>query len=821
MLKLSHVLVIVILFLSISSFAQRPNGGQGERPTFTVTGKIVDKSAGIPLEYATISFQSLRNPKELTGGISGTDGTFSIEVPQGRYKMTIEYISFQPYVVAQQIVDKNLSLGTVTLYFSSDTLDEVVIRAETTQVDIRLDKKIYNVGKDLLVRGGSVSDVLDNVPSVSVDVEGNVSLRGNDNVRILINGKPSGLVGISGSEGLRQIPSDAIERVEVITSPSARYDAEGTGGILNIILKKDRLIGFNGSVNATVGDPENNTISATANFRTKDINLFTNTGYSRRASNGYGIDRRESFNPDLPFRFVDENRDFERLRKSFNTNLGLEWFVTETSTITNSFFYRTSDNESNNATISNRYADSRDNLSNASARFDDEAEKDNTFQYSLNFVKDFSDDGHKFTFDFQYEDSKEDEFSTITDTDTFPTQMLTDVEQVRTIEEQNEILLQTDYVWPIDEDTQFEAGYRGTFDDTRTDYSVAAINGNNNFIRNDSLSNVLGYKEYVNAVYSQYGKKIKKFSVLFGLRLEQTRITIDQETTGDLNKKNYTSLFPTLNLGYEFTEKSSLTLGYNRRIRRPRSRFINPFPSRSSEANLFQGNPDLDPVFSNGLDLGFLRRWKGFTLNSSIYYTRSTDVFEFISEDTGQVTNNGDAVVRRFPVNLSSEDRYGFELTLMYKPAKWWTLNSDFNLFKQMTDGNFNGQDFSSEITSYFVRLNSKVTFPYKIDFQTRLFYSGPRNNAQSETEGVFSSNIAFSKDLFKENATISLNVSDVFNTRVRRTQTLTNTFASDSEFQWRSRQATLSFTYRFNQKKQRERGRPEGGDDEGGDFEG
>ena len=800
--------------------AQRPERPQGDRPSFTVTGNVVDKSANIPLEYATISFQSIRNPQQLTGGITGTDGTFSIEVPAGKYKVTIEYISFAPFVIEEQLIREDVSLGTVTLDFAADSLDEVVIRAETTQVDIRLDKKIYNVGKDLLVRGGSVSDVLDNVPSVSVDVEGNVSLRGNDNVRILINGKPSGLVGISGSEGLRQIPSDAIDRVEVITSPSARYDAEGTGGILNIILKKDKLVGFNGSINVTAGDPENNTVSASLNYRTKDVNLFTNTGYSRRGSEGYGLDRRESFNEDLPFRFVDEDRDFERLRKSFNTNLGIEWFVNETSSITNSFFYRNSDNGSDNVTISNRYADSRDALTNASARFDNETEDDVTYQYSFNYVKNFSEDGHKLTFDFQLEDSSEDEFSNITDTDTFPTETVTDREQVRTIEDQGELLLQPDYVWPIDENTQIEAGFRGTFKDTKTDYTVAAIDANNMFVRNDSLSNILNYGENVTAVYSQYGKKINKFSLLFGLRLENTQITIDQETTGDLNKKKYTSLFPTVNLGYELTEKSSMTLGYNRRIRRPRGRFLNPFPSRSSEANIFQGNPDLDPVFSNGADLGYLHRWKGFTLNTSVYYTRSTDVFEFISEDTGQVTNNGDAVVRRFPVNLSSEDRYGFELTLMYKPAKWWTLNSDFNLYRQMTDGDFDGQDFGSEITSYFLRLNSKVTLPYEIDFQTRLFYSGPRNNAQSESEGVFSTNLAFSKDLFKEKATVSLNVSDLFNTRVRKTMTLTDTFASESEFQWRSRQITASFTYRFNQKKQRQRGQRGGGDDDG-DFEG
>lgn len=821
MFKQTLVATVALLFISLNIFAQRPEGAPGERPSFTVTGKVVDKSTNTPLEYATISFQGVRNPESLTGGITGTDGTFSIEVPAGAYKVTIEYISFEPYIIERQIVRENVDLGTVMLDFAADSLNEVVIRAETTQVDIRLDKKIYNVGKDLLVRGGSVSDVLDNVPSVSVDVEGAVSLRGNDNVRILINGKPSGLVGINGSEGLRQIPSDAIERVEVITSPSARYDAEGTGGILNIILKKDKLAGFNGSFNVTVGDPENNTASASLNYRTKDINLFTNTGYSRRGSEGYGLDRRESFNENLEFRFVDEDRDFDRLRKSFNTNVGIEWFVNETSSITNSFFYRNSDNESTNRTISNRYADSRDALTNASARFDDETEDDVTYQYSFNYVKDFSDDGHKLTFDFQIEDSSEDEFSNILDTDTFPTEEVTDREQVRTIEDQGELLLQTDYVWPIDEDTQLEAGFRGIYKDTRTDYTVAALGENGMFIRNDSLSNILNYGENVTAVYSQFGKKINKFSLLLGLRMENTQITIDQETTGDLSKKKYTSLFPTVNLGYELTEKSSMTLGYNRRIRRPRGRFLNPFPSRSSEANIFQGNPDLDPVFSNGVDLGYLHRWKGFTLNTSIYYTRSTDVFEFISEDTGQVTNNGDAVVRRFPVNLSSNDRYGFELTMMYRPYKWWTLNSDFNFFQSNTQGLFNGQDFGADIFSYFVRLNSKVTLPAKIDFQTRLFYSGPRRNAQSETEGVFSTNLAFSKDILNEKGTVSLNVSDLFNSRVRRTETLTDTFASESEFQWRARQITASFSYRFNQKKQRQRRGFDGGGDDDGDFEG
>ena len=334
-------------------------------------------------------------------------------------------------------------------------------------------------------------------------------------------------------------------------------------------------------------------------------------------------------------------------------------------------------------------------------------------------------------------------------------------------------------------------------------------------------------------MYTQYGNKFGKFSFLLGLRLEQTQLkgkiesNLDEdafsETLGvdiDTNfDKNYLGLFPTVNLIYELAERENITLGYNRRINRPRGWFINPFPSRSSVTNVFQGNPDLDPAYASAFDLGYLKRWDKLTLTTSIYYQYETDSFERIQEQTGQVIN-GVNVVRTIPINLSTNERYGFEFGLLYNPAKWLRLNGSFNYFNFSSDGSFNGVEYGTENDSWFARGSAKVSLPWKIDWQTNAFYRGPTNNAQTETEGLLSINLAFSKDIINDNGTIGVNVSDLLNSRKRRSFTSTDTFTSDSEFQWRERSVNLSFTYRFNQKKQRQR-RDQDMNDDDGDFEG
>ena len=271
---------VVFTFTILNVFGQKPQNNQ-----LSVVGKIIDSNTKEPLEYATIVLKNQKT-KQLSGGITDEKGNFNIKINPGTYDISFEFISFKTQEIPNKIINSTLNFGTIELSEDTDKLDEIVIIAEKSTVEIRLDKRIYNVGKDMTVKGGSASDVLDNVPSVDVDVEGNVSLRGNENVRILIDGKPSALVGLSGTDALRQLPADAIERVEVITSPSARYDAEGTAGILNIILRKGVATGLNGSMNATIGDPKQYRIASNVNFRTNKFNFFTNLGY--RNSSGPG-----------------------------------------------------------------------------------------------------------------------------------------------------------------------------------------------------------------------------------------------------------------------------------------------------------------------------------------------------------------------------------------------------------------------------------------------------------------------------------------------------------------------------------------------------
>lgn len=815
-------LTLLLFLITIFSFAQNQ---------ISITGKVIDADENFPLEYATISFINKAENTIVTGGITDIDGKFEIEVPIGTYDVKIEYLSYKTKTYSDKLLDKTMDLGTVSMSLNLEALDAVEIIAERTTAEIKLDKKVYTIGKDLTVRGGTVSDVLDNVPSVSVDVEGNVALRGNDDVRILINGKPSGLVGLNSTEALRQLPADAIERVEVITSPSARYDAEGTAGILNIILRRSKLQGLNGAITVNAGYPTQAGISGNVNYRTGDFNFFNTTSYNYRSVPGNAYANSE-FIPSGDR--LEETRKFDRQRKGISTNFGVEWYINDSASLTTSIQFRDSNNEQESTNRIVEFENST-NTTTFRSRFDPEFEDDRTIQYSVNFDKQFGDNSdHRFTANFQYESSSELEASVIQ-------QDAIEVEDVTTDENQDRIFLQSDYVLPIGEVSQFEFGYQGRFLNLDTDYEIfLRDNDTGLFELSTGLSNNLLYREYVNGFYTQFGSKIKsKFSYLLGLRFEDTRISIDQQTTNQFAKKNYVNFFPTVNLSYELSEDENITLGYNRRIRRPRSRFINPFPSRSSATSLFQGNPDLDPSFSNTFDLGYYRRFsKKVTLNTSIYFQRTTDAFNIINIgtdnyfnfDTNEIINVNDPefaaqeeflvqILQRSPINLAINDRYGFEFTLTYRPTKKWNINGNFNMFQSITEGIYEGTDFGAENFSWFVRLNNKYTLPGNIDWQTRMNYRGPRVDAQNKSQGIFSTDLAFSKDVIKDRASIAINVSDLFNSRKRISKTTTPTFISDSEFQWRERTFNLSFTYRFNQKKKNDRSGRGNGDDF--DFEG
>ncbi|WP_400073430.1 TonB-dependent receptor domain-containing protein [Zobellia russellii] len=825
---MNKTFLIALLLLSLNTFAQRPQRPQSqEQQPIKITGTVLDKDNGLPLEYATLVLHSVKDPKKVTGGITDLDGKFEVETLPGKYNISVEYISYKTYKLAEQELTQSTDLGTIKLALDVAQLEGVEVVGEKTTVEVRLDKKIYNIGKDLTTSGATISDALNNVPSVNVDVEGAISLRGNENVRILINGKPSALAGFGSTDALRELPADAIEKVEVITSPSARYDAEGTAGILNIVLKREKTLGFNGSVNVNIGYPSQSSMSINANLRTDKFNVFNTLGYRYNESPGHAF-YENSYN-NGQYDQINENRDYTRSGKGFNNNFGVEYFFNEKSSLTGSFFMRFQDGDD----LTENYSDYFENglLTRQSFREEIELEDEENYQFSLNYVNNIDDDGQKLTADLQYSNGDEVENSTIDDNNTFPNTSLNTLESVYQNEIDDEYLVQADYVLPMG-DAQFEVGYRGTFEREITDYKLDSLDrSTNQFVTNEDLTNKFNYQENVNALYTQYGNKFGKFSFLAGLRLENTQlkgeVTSDFDTSAiedalgediDLNfDKNYLGLFPTLNLIFEIGEMENVSLGYNRRINRPRGRFINPFPSRSSRANIFQGNPDLDPAYSNSFDLGYLKRWDKLTLTSSVYYKRETNSFEYIQEATGQTTTDSVRIIRSLPINLSSNERIGAEAGVLYNPKKWLRLNGSVNFFQFSSEGEHNGTDYGTDNTSWFARFSSKVSLPKKIEWQTNAFYMGPRQNAQTETKSMLSINLAFSKDIMKDKGTVSLNVSDLLNSRKRQSYTVSDDFTSRSEFQFRPRSINLSFRYRINQSKERDRKNGRGGNENGG----
>jgi outer membrane receptor for ferrienterochelin and colicins len=834
MKKNTSLLLIVFLFC-ISFFANAQQNK--ERAKITITGKIIEKTSQLPLEYATITLKNSKNTKLIYGGITDNKGDYSIEITPGLYDISLEFISFKPTLISQKKLTSSINLGTIGLEEDATQLNEVVVRAEKTTVEIKLDKKVYNVGQDMIVKGGTASDVLDNVPSVTVDGDGNVSLRGNGNVKILIDGRPSNAINVS--DALKTISADALDKVEVVTNPSARYDAEGGAGIINIILKKGKNQGINGTVMATVGDPRNYGLITSLNYKSEQFNLFSTIGYNDSKAPGKGLTNSDYLNPadGSIIKTINERTSRERGRKGFNYTIGLDWYLDKTLTWTNTFNYRKNNGSNPDNVLLYNYEGTSYYVRD---RFNDQYTRTRDIEYAFNFTKKFKRDGHKLTVDGSFSNNLDNDESTISDY-IIGQESVTTKEGTLNLQTQKRNLLQSDYVLPIGKNSQLEAGYKGEFNELITDFEVGNIDNSGNYTPNLNYTNTLDYKEKINALYTQFGSKINKFSFLLGVRYEDSNIDINLLTTNNFTNKRYHNFFPSAFLTYQLNDQSSISLNYSKRISRPRSRFINPFSNYSSNVNIFQGNPNINPSLTDAIDLGYMNKWNKVTLSTSLYVNKTYDFFQFIRRPNGEIVTtvvNGvtveTPVIVSTPINLSDEVRFGFEFTLNYTPYKWWKLNGNFNFFQSTTNGDYSytlqntgevvNQNFDKTAASWFTRISSKITLPYKVDWQVNGTYNAPQNNAQGKSLGVYGVNLAFSKDILNDKGTLALNVNDLFNSRKRISETHIATLNSYSEMQWRQRQINLSFTYRFNKtKSDKEKEKKQKGQDtnDSGDFPG
>ncbi len=813
----TNTLVTICLLLSlwIGAWAQGPNATLENDARGRIIGKVVDGGTKTPLDFATISILTVRDSALVTGGISDADGKFEIEVEFGAYIVKLEFLSYETIYRPGIVVNpknRKVDLGEISLFVAASDLQEIEVVAEKSEMQFGLDKRVFNVGKDLGNKGGSAEEILDNIPSVTVDVDGNVSLRGSENVRILVDGKPSGLVGVGDTDGLKSLPAGMIAQVEVVTNASARYEASGTSGIINIVLKKDRKKGVNGSIDLSAGVPKRYGAAVNFNARRNKVNWFLNYGLSNRTGPGKGYTNQEFFGSEVEFPFTEQDRVSERGGVSHSLRGGLDLFLTEKDVLTAAVLYRVGDDYSDATTIFNDFNRARE-LVEVSERVQDETEKETDLEYELNYERKFEKKGQKLTAQLQYQNSEETEaadyLQTTFDSDRNPLEI--PILQQRSInaEGNGTLLLKADYVHPFSKDKKFEVGTRNSFRNITNDYLVEEI-VDGTWDKLTNLSNNFNYEENIYAVYGLYGNKIGQWSYQVGVRAEHSDVLTELLETSEINDRSYTNLFPSGHLNYEINKGNALQISYSRRISRPRFWYLNPFFTFSNNRNIWGGNPNLDPEFTDSYEVGYLKYWDKASLGSSIYYRHTTGVIERIA----RVDAFG--ITRTIPENLSTEDSYGLEFTGSVDITEWWRLDGSLNFFYQKTFGELGDLVLEAEALSFQNRFSSKIKFWKDAEFQTRLWYRAPEATTQGKRKSMYSLDLGLSKDLMKKKATLTLSVRDLLNTRKYRHETFGEGFFMESLYQRRAGQTTLSFNYRINQKKQRQRGQR--GDDRGGD---
>ncbi len=759
-----------------------------------VTGKITDADEN-PLPGAAISVY--QDEKVIAGTTTGPDGNFSLKLPQGDYRLEVTFISFQKLVKMISLTEGNttVDLGVLGLLESAATLEEVTVVTQANLMELKQDKRVFNVAADVASKGSNASDILNNVPSVSVDVEGNVSLRGSENVRILIDGKPSGLIGTDPAAALRMLQGSMIERIEVITNPSARYDAEGEAGIINIVLKKDQRKGINGTFEVNAGYPEDFGASAGINYRTGKFNWFANGAINYRRSPGGGYTDQNFYFPDADSSVNQySTRDQLRGGSSATLRFGADYSLTPTQTITGTFLYRPS-LSNNEVTIDYDIFDGNGNLMSQTSRFDQETETGLNLEADIHYEKQFKGKDHKLTADFKYQDSDDRENSDIVQTYAEGSPDL--LQKVYNQEDERTILMQLDYVKPFTDKRQMEIGAKSTLRDIINDYGVSNQNSIGEYVPLEQFTNDFRYTENIYAGYLIYSDGFKKLSYQLGVRAEYSDITTELVKEQETNNKEYINFFPSAFLTWKINKTSDWQLNYSRRISRPWFRALLPFSSYSDNVNVRGGNPDLNPEYTDSYETGYLRYLKKGSIYGGVYYRHRTNVTERIQLPT----DSGGTV--SFPINLAVQDAYGVEFNFNLKPLSWYNLSLNANIYNAITTGSYEGVDYGNANFSSQGRIMNKFTF-WKSDLQLSLNYLGPSTTAQGRRLEMLSADIGWSKDLFKDNATITFSVRDIFNTRKRRAYTNGDNFDSYSEFQWRQRQLVLSFTYRLNQKKSR-----------------
>lgn len=751
----------------------------------TYKGKVVDKQNKESIPYATVVLVSNQTNRVIAGTTTDEKGEFILASDSVNIFIKISFIGYDDFLLRELGQSAtSVEFGTIELVSAIQSMEEVQVTAEKSSMVFKLDKRVFNVGKDISSTGVGALEVLNNVPSVSVDIEGNIRLRGNSGVQILINGKPS-VLSDDASNALGTITADMIESIEVITNPSAKYDASGTSGIINIILKKEEDKGFNGSISLNTGWPHNHSIGGSINYRAKKFNLFTQFGAGYRSLPDYN--RSENRQTSDSTSVVGEGKAF-RNENFYNITLGTDYYINSLNTITISgnFAYEVEDQPSEMDLF---IYDGQSNLVANYIRKEETAANNPKYQYDVQYKKQFKNNKeHTLNFNMLGRYFGKDQSSLFLNTYTLGAEDFGN-QRTQTRFFQLDQTYQLDYVNPLNKRWTVESGAMFEINDVGNDFAV--LNEEDGvYVVDSNFTNNFEYNQKVFGVYSTGAYEREKWGLKLGLRAEHTELNTLLTNTNEGNERKFTNFFPTVHTSYKFSSKVQMQAGYSRRIFRPRLWDLNPFFNIRNNYSIRTGNPDLLPEFADSYEITGIFYFKKWTLNTGIYYLYSTNVKENIS----YAENN---VVITRPENIGINHKVGGELNWKYTPNKWFTTNGDFNygMFNRL--GDFEGQNFDFQGSQWSTKMTAKFKLKNDIDFEITGNYESEYRTIQGNVSGFAFADAGIRKKILKGKAVVSIAVRDMFASRIRETRVNQATFSSYS-FSQRGRFITFGFSYSF-----------------------
>jgi outer membrane receptor protein involved in Fe transport len=752
----------IFLFLGLLLFATQLSA---QSKTYgSIQGKIIDTQSSTPVEYANIALIDTLSGKIISGVVTNSSGSFHMSgIPNGIYFIEYSFIGFEKQRSKPISIDRKnirVNLGTLWLTPSVINLKEVSVNGEKDMIVNKIDRKIYNVQQDILVQSGSVTDVLQNIPAVTVDMDGNVSLRGSGNVTILVNGRPSAM---TGTESLEQMPASLIERIEVITNPSAKYRPDGTAGIINIVLKKNRNAGFNGSIGGNVGNNDRYNANLQFNLDTGKINIFGSYGLRkdyRWRSGDLNSQTIDTSNHQSTYLY-QYSEGYSRPVSNLAT-LGFDWNISnkDVAGISGTLDYRDFTRISK---AYNLYKNDSLHPSEESTRYQDGPAFRTNMSANSYYEHTFNKESeHKLRADFAFEYDDEHENYTYTTVYSLPSyDNAEDYNYNHILEEKANLAL--NYSRPLWRNASLETGYEGDIEISDQDFTVRHYNTEQQvWIEDSILTNHYRGNQTVHALFGTLSYTVKKFSLLAGIRPELALVNIDYITHNATVKQNYFAIYPTLHLSLA-SGKNEWQLNYSRRVNRPETEDLNPVPEYRDPRNYFVGNPNLEPEDIHSFELGYAVKSEHLTLVPVIFYRYRLNGFTTVTY------NQNDSVLVTTIENLSHDQTAGIDFSGNAEIAKILSINFSASGFYNEIDASNLGYSKNKAAMSWNAKINASVNITKSTVLQANGQYRSSVLTPQGMRYPTWVVNLGFRQDFWKKKLSVLLTISDLFNSNATK----------------------------------------------------